>query len=52
MKSSKKNFMAPFYGWDSAASKLELLWGGNLFFTTTEIEYTSVRVIGSNRSSH
>ena len=26
--------MAPFYGWGSTASKLELLQGGSLLFTT------------------
>ena len=30
----KKNFMAPFYGWGSAASRLEPLQGGSLLFTT------------------
>ena len=30
----KKNFMAPFYGWGSTASRLEPLRGGNLLFTT------------------
>ena len=25
-----KNFMTPFYGWDSTASRLELLRGGSL----------------------
>ena len=29
----KKNFMAPFYGWGSTASRLEPLWGGSLLFT-------------------
>ena len=28
-----KNFMAPFYGWGSTASRLEPLWGGSLLFT-------------------
>ena len=28
------NFMAPFYGWGSTASRLEPLWGGSLLFTT------------------
>ena len=30
----KINFMAPFYGWGSIASRLEPLWGGSLLFTT------------------
>ena len=29
----KKNFMAPFYGWGSTASRLQPLRGGNLLFT-------------------
>ena len=29
----KKNFMPPFYGWGSNASRLEPLRGGSLFFT-------------------
>ena len=28
----KKNFMAPFYGWGSTASRLEPLRGGSLLF--------------------
>ena len=30
----KTNFMAPFYGWGSTASRLEPLQGGSLLFTT------------------
>ena len=30
----KKNFMTPFYGWGSTASRLEPLQGGSLLFTT------------------
>ena len=30
----KKNFMTPFYGWGSTASRLEPLRGGSLLFTT------------------
>ena len=30
----KKNFMDPFYGWSSTASRLEPLQGGSLLFTT------------------
>ena len=29
----KKNFMAPFYGWGSTASRLQPLRGGSLLFT-------------------
>ena len=32
-KKEKKNFMAPFYGWGSTASRLEPLRGGSLLFT-------------------
>ena len=34
LKKKKKNFMAPFYGWGSTASRLEPLRGGSLLFTT------------------
>ena len=30
----KKNFMTPFYGWGSIASRLQPLQGGSLHFTT------------------
>ena len=30
----KKNFVAPFYGWGSTASRLEPLLGGSLLFNT------------------
>ena len=30
----KKNFMVPFYGWGSTASRLVPLRGGSLLFTT------------------
>ena len=33
-KQKNPNFMAPFHGWGSTASKLELLGGGSLLFTT------------------
>ena len=32
-KLKKKNFMAPFYGWGSTASRLQPLQGGSLLFT-------------------
>ena len=43
----KKNFMVPFYGWSSTASRLEPLWGGSLLFTTQfpEIPHTQIRYI-------
>ena len=34
MKKKKKNFMAPFLGWGSTASRLETFRGGTLLFTT------------------
>ena len=30
----KQNFMAPFYGWGSTASRVELIQGGSLLFRT------------------
>ena len=33
-KKKKQNFMAPFHGWGSTASRLDPLWGGSLLFTT------------------
>ena len=33
IKKKKKNFMAPFYGWGSTASRLQSLRGGSLLFT-------------------
>ena len=33
-KKKNLNFMAPFYGWGSTASRLEPLLGGSLLFTT------------------
>ena len=32
-KTLKSNFMAPFYGWGSTASRLQPLRGGSLLFT-------------------
>ena len=32
-KTFKKNFMAPFYGWGSTASRIQPLRGGSLLFT-------------------
>ena len=34
LKNFKKNFMVPFYGWGSTASRLVPLWGGSLLYTT------------------
>ena len=33
LKKKKKNFMAPFHGWGSTASRLQPLRGGSLLFT-------------------
>ena len=33
-KEKKINFMSPFYGWGSTASRLDLLRGGSLLSTT------------------
>ena len=34
IKNFKKNFMVPFHGWGSTASRLVPLRGGSLHFTT------------------
>ena len=39
VKLLKKNFMAPFYGWGSTASRLEPLRGGSLLFTTSSQKF-------------
>ena len=36
----KKRIMAPFYGWDSTASRLVPLRGGCLLFTTKKWQFT------------
>ena len=33
------SFVAPFYGWDSTASRLEPLQGGSLLFTSKIVIY-------------
>ena len=38
--------MTPFYGWGSTASRLELLRGGSLFFTTRFPEIPGTRHSG------
>ena len=49
----KKNFMAPFYGWGSTASRLEPLRGGSLLFTTNFhlllITITNLPLLGNNK---
>ena len=46
-KKKNNNFMAPFYGWSSTASRLEPLRGGSLLFTTKfpEIRTTPYNLI-------
>ena len=41
----KKNFMAPFYGWGSTASRLEPLREGSLLFTTESPEIAGTHFI-------
>ena len=45
----KKNFMAPFYGWGSTASRLEPLREGSLLFTTKLPEIPGAHFIGLGR---
>ena len=48
-KKKKKNFMAPFYGWGSTASRLEPLRGGSLLFTTKFPEIPGTHFIDLGR---
>ena len=48
-KNLKKNFMAPFYGWGSTASRLEPLRGGSLLFTTKFPEIPGTHFIDLGR---
>ena len=48
-KNLKKNFMAPFYGWGSTASRLEPLLGGSLLFTTKFSEIPGTQFINLRR---
>ena len=45
----KKNFMAPFYGWGSTASRLEPLRRGSLLFTTKFPEVPGTHFIDLGR---
>ena len=45
----KTNFIAYFYGWDSTASRLELLRGGSLLFTTKFPEIPGTHFINLGR---
>ena len=44
-----KNFMAPFCGWGSTASRLDPLRGGSLLFTTKSPEIPGTHFIGFGR---
>ena len=48
-KTFKKNFMAPFYGWGSTASRLEPLREGLLLFTTQFQEIPGTHFIDLGR---
>ena len=48
-KLKKKNFMAPFYGRGSTASRLEPLRGGSLLFTTKFPEVPGTHFIDLER---
>ena len=48
-KLKKTNFMAPFYGWGSTASRLEPLQGGSLLFTTKFPEIPNTHFIELGR---
>ena len=41
----KKNFVTPFYGWDSTASKPEPLRRDNLLFTTNSLEIPGTHLV-------
>ena len=45
MKKKKTNFVAPFYGWGSTASRLEPFRGGSLLFTTKFPEISGTHFI-------
>ena len=49
LKKKKKNFMAPFYGWGSTASRLEPLRRGSLLFTTKFPEFPGTHFIDLGR---
>ena len=48
-KLKTSNFMAPFYGWGSTASRLEPLRGGSLLFTTKFPEFPGTHFIDLGR---
>ena len=45
----KENFIAPFYGWGSTASRLEPLQRGSLLFTTKFPEIPGTHFIDLGR---
>ena len=45
----KNNFMAPFYGWGSTASRLEPFQGGSLLFTIKFPEIPGTHFINLGR---
>ena len=45
----KNNFMAPFYGWGSTASRLKPLRGGSLLFTIQFPEIPGTHFINLGR---
>ena len=49
LKKNFKNFMVPFYGWGSTASRLEPLRGGSLLFTTKFPEIPGTHFINLGR---
>ena len=49
LKKNFKNFMAPFYGWGSTASRLEPLRGSSLLFTTKFPEIPGIHFIDLGR---
>ena len=50
-KNLKKNFMAPFYGWGSTASRLEPLQGCSLLITTKSPEIPGTHFIDLGRTN-
>ena len=48
-KAKEKNFMTPFYGWGSTASRLEPLRGGSLLFTSKFPEIPGTHFIDLGR---
>ena len=50
IKKKKKNFMAPFHGWGSTASRLKPLRGDSLLFTTKSPEIPGTHFIDLGRT--